>query len=476
MGRISRADLAKTVYYIQRNGIIKAWNAARERLWEKKQPPYVWEPPAPKELQAQRERWDREGLGPTFSILVPVYRTSQEHLKEMILSLCRQTYPGWELILADATEGAGLESVVRSVWDGRIRYMRIPENGGIAANTNKALELAWGDYVGLLDHDDVLTDNALHEMVLRIEQERKRGVEPELLYSDEDKCSGDGREFFDPHLKEDFNLELLLSNNYICHFLVMKRELMQDLRLRPEYEGAQDYDLVLRVVAEIHDPVTTTDELIPSGETSSFRSNPLGLAEFTLSRKDPEYVGRAKDIQKAETARMAMVNSAADNMAGAELTIEHPCQAHPDVKPVMNAVKKTFGDASHENTGFGSTIFAVKPGDGSAREQAASCQKVLGGWANIANEYATKRYRSNLINWGMLPFLIKEGELPFKNLDYLFIPGIRKAVEEKAGVIKAYRVDPEAEALWEFELTLGELTDEERQIILKGCLINYNRV
>ncbi len=246
MGRISRADLAKTVYYIQRNGIIKAWNAARERLWEKKQPPYVWEPPAPKELQAQRERWDREGLGPTFSILVPVYRTSQEHLKEMILSLCRQTYPGWELILADATEGAGLESVVRSVWDGRIRYMRIPENGGIAANTNKALELAWGDYVGLLDHDDVLTDNALHEMVLRIEQERKRGVEPELLYSDEDKCSGDGREFFDPHLKEDFNLELLLSNNYICHFLVMDRELIGRLKFRKEYEGAQDYDLVLR--------------------------------------------------------------------------------------------------------------------------------------------------------------------------------------------------------------------------------------
>lgn len=240
--------------------------------------------------------------------------------------------------------------------------------------------------------------------------------------------------------------------------------------------GALPENLVLRVVAEIHDPVTTTDELIPSGETSSFRSNPLGLAEFTLSRKDPEYVGRAKDIQKAETARMALINSAADNMAGDQMTVEHPCQAHPDVKPVMNTVRKTFGDASHENTGFGSTIFAVKPGDGSAREQAASCQKVLGGWANIANEYATKRYRSNLINWGMLPFLIKEGELPFKNLDYLFIPGIRKAVEEKADVIKAYRVDPEAGSLLEFELTLGELTDEERQIILKGCLINYNRI
>ena len=223
--------------------------------------------------------------------------------------------------------------------------------------------------------------------------------------------------------------------------------------------GALPENLVLRVVAEIHDPVTTTDELIPSGETSSYRSNPLGLAEFTLSRKDPAYVERAKDIRRAETARMAG---------------EHPCQAHPDVKPVMNAVKKTFRDASHENTGFGSTIFAVKPGDGSAREQAASCQKVLGGWANIANSYATKRYRSNLINWGMLPFLIPEGRLPFRNLDYLFLPGIRKAVEEKADKIPAYVVG--REGLVSFELQLGELTDEERQIILKGCLINYNRV
>lgn len=170
---------------------------------------------------------------------------------------------------------------------------------------------------------------------------------------------------------------------------------------------------------------------------------------------------RAKDIQKAEKARMQG---------------EHPCQAHPDVKPVMGVVKQTFADVSHENTGFGSTIFAVKPGDGSAREQAASCQKVLGGWANIANEYATKRYRSNLINWGMLPFLIEAGELPFKNLDYLFFPGIRKAVEEKAETIEAYRVSVEEGKLFPFTMKLGELTDEERQIILKGCLINYNRV
>ena len=223
--------------------------------------------------------------------------------------------------------------------------------------------------------------------------------------------------------------------------------------------GALPENLLLQVVSEIHDPVTTTDELIPSGETSSYRSNPLGLAEFTLSRKDPEYVGRAKEIQKAEKARMAG---------------EHPCQVLPVLKELMGVIKKQYPEANHSNTGFGSTIFAVKPGDGSAREQAASCQKVLGGWANIANEYATKRYRSNLINWGMLPFLIKEGELPFRNLDYLFLPDIRRAVEEKADTITACVV--EKEGLKTFELRLGELTDEERQIILEGCLINYNRV
>ncbi|MCI9141774.1 MAG: hydratase [Lachnospiraceae bacterium] len=223
--------------------------------------------------------------------------------------------------------------------------------------------------------------------------------------------------------------------------------------------GALPENLLLQVVSEIHDPVTTTDELIPSGETSSYRSNPLGLAEFTLSRKDPEYVGRAKEIQKAEKARMAG---------------EHPCQVLPVLKELMGVIKKQYPEANHSNTGFGSTIFAVKPGDGSAREQAASCQKVLGGWANIANEYATKRYRSNLINWGMLPFLIEEGELPFRNLDYLFLPDIRRAVEEKADKITACVVGKDG--LKTFELRLGDLTDEERQIILKGCLINYNRV
>ncbi len=220
-------------------------------------------------------------------------------------------------------------------------------------------------------------------------------------------------------------------------------------------------NLILQVVSEIHDPVTTTDELIPSGETSSYRSNPLGLAEFTLSRKDPSYVGRAKDIQEAQTAVM-------DGKC--------PLDVKPELKPVMESIQKLYPEVGRGNVGFGSTIFAVKPGDGSAREQAASCQKVLGGWANIASEYATKRYRSNLINWGMLPFLIDgdDKQLPFKNMDYLFLPDIRKAVEEKADHIRAYVVGEEG--MKEFELSLGELTDEERQIILKGCLINYNRV
>jgi len=218
-------------------------------------------------------------------------------------------------------------------------------------------------------------------------------------------------------------------------------------------------NLLLKVVSEIHDPVTTTDELIPSGETSSYRSNPLGLAEFALSRKDPQYVGRAKEIQKAQKAIEAG---------------QCPGEAVPEVHEVIDTVKKTFADVDKTNLGIGSTIFAVKPGDGSAREQAASCQKVLGGWANIANEYATKRYRSNLINWGMLPFTIAEGDLPFTNLDYIFLPEIRKAVEDKAEEIKAYVVKDGT--LKEFTLKLGALTDAERQIILDGCLINYNRV
>ena len=221
--------------------------------------------------------------------------------------------------------------------------------------------------------------------------------------------------------------------------------------------SALPQNMLLKVVSEIHDPVTTTDELIPSGETSSYRSNPLGLAEFALSRKDPAYVGLAKEVQKAQKAIEAGEDAA---------------EAFPEVKDILETVKESYADVTQDNLGIGSTIFAMKPGDGSAREQAASCQKVLGGWANIANEYATKRYRSNLINWGMLPFTIDKGELPFKNKDYIFVPDVRKAVEDKLTKIPAYVVN---EGMKEITLTLGELTDDEREIILKGCLINYYR-
>ena len=216
-------------------------------------------------------------------------------------------------------------------------------------------------------------------------------------------------------------------------------------------------NLLLKVVSEIHDPVTTTDELIPSGETSSYRSNPLGLAEFALSRKDPAYVERAKAVQKAQKAIEAGTC---------------PLNELEELKAVMEVVNQTYPEVRKGNLGIGSTIFAVKPGDGSAREQAASCQKVLGGWANIANEYATKRYRSNLINWGMLPFITEEEHtaLSFKNGDYIFVPDIRKAVETKQDVIRAYVV---GDMLKEVQFRLGELTDAEREIILKGCLINY---
>ncbi len=246
--------------------------------------------------------------------------------------------------------------------------------------------------------------------------------------------------------------------------------------------------LLVRVVSEIHDPVTTTDELIPSGETSSYRSNPLGLAEFTLSRKDPAYVGRAKAVREAQSAiirgedpvaaletedrKNAAQQDAADgegeereNLSG---LLE---QAFAVIDGKLPGLIESKTDPSC--LGIGSAIFAVKPGDGSAREQAASCQKVLGGWANIAFHYATKRYRSNLINWGMLPLLIEEGDLPFANGSWILLPDIRAAVLEKREKIMGFAVC--GNELRQFWMTLGELTDHERQIITDGCLINYNR-
>ena len=225
----------------------------------------------------------------------------------------------------------------------------------------------------------------------------------------------------------------------------------------PEMQPLSD-DILLKVVSEIHDPVTTTDELIPSGETSSFRSNPLGLAEFTLSRKDPAYVGRAKAVRDRSEEVKAEVSRA-------EKILE---EKYPEFKGRI------------EKAGLGSTIYAVKPGDGSAREQAASCQRVLGASANIASDYATKRYRSNLINWGMIPFLYKQGDaaatenLPFANGDYIFVPGAKKMIAEKLPGVKAYAVRADGTTT-EFDLATGDMTDDERKIIQAGCLINFYR-
>ena len=268
MGILNTANLKKTIYYLKRNGLGKTINTLRERLERRSRVPYQWKPVAEEEKAVQRQR-AAEGFSEVcFSIVVPVYRTPEEYLRSMISSVMEQTYPRWELILADATENGKMDEpekvspvidtdsnrikeVVQSYDDFRIRYHHLSLNGGIADNTNQGIAMASGDYVGLLDHDDMLAENALYEMAARIERERQNGVEPQILYSDEDKCNGEGTEFYDPNLKEEFNQDLLLSNNYVCHFMVMKRELIQRLRLRREYDGAQDYDLVLRGVYEV---------------------------------------------------------------------------------------------------------------------------------------------------------------------------------------------------------------------------------
>lgn len=218
-------------------------------------------------------------------------------------------------------------------------------------------------------------------------------------------------------------------------------------------------NILLKVCSKILDEVTTTDELIPSGETSSYRSNPLGLAEYTLSRRDPDYVPNSKAVDKLEKARVENKNSV---LANEELT------------RVYDKLKEAVTDINPTETEIGSMIYAKKPGDGSAREQAASCQRVLGGLANIAKEYATKRYRSNLINWGMLPFLLKE-DADFKVGDYIYVPNIKKALDTDMKEIKAYVVDIEKNICYDIRLTISEMTDVEKDIIRAGCLINYNK-
>lgn len=254
MSILNIANLKKSLYYLKRNGFSKTAGAVRERVDRRRRISYHWEPVSGEEKERQRQRAADGFSNVCFSIVVPMYRTPEKYLREMITSVMEQTYPKWELILADATEAAGAagtEAMVSAYGDSRIRYCRLSSNDGIADNTNQGIEMASGDYVGLLDHDDLLAENALYEMASRIEQERQKGIELQILYSDEDKCNGDGTEYYDPNFKEKFNLDLLLSNNYVCHFMIMKRELIRGLRLRRDYDGAQDYDLVLRGAYEV---------------------------------------------------------------------------------------------------------------------------------------------------------------------------------------------------------------------------------
>lgn len=256
MSILNMANLKKTIYYLKRNGFGKTISALGERLGSHRQTPYQWKPVSEEEKAAQRQRVADGFSDICFSIVVPAYHTPEKYLREMITSVICQTYSNWELILVDATENGDTgadepKEVAESYGDSRIHYHHLSINGGIADNSNQGVDMASGDYVGLLDHDDMLAENALYEMAARIEQERQRGVELQILYSDEDKCNGAGTEFYDPNFKEKFNQDLLLSNNYICHFMVMRRELIQKLRFRREYEGAQDFDLVLRGVYEV---------------------------------------------------------------------------------------------------------------------------------------------------------------------------------------------------------------------------------
>ncbi|MCH5275108.1 MAG: glycosyltransferase [Lachnospiraceae bacterium] len=246
---VNLSNLNKTIRYLKKNGVKQAYYAAKERVGRMRKESYRFEPLSNEALQVQREK--ARAFSCRFSILVPAYETPEEYLKAMVDSVLNQTYGNFELIIADASESDRVKKVMASYHDERILYKRLKENGGISANTNQALKDATGDYAALLDHDDLLTPDALYEMALKIEESDKIGIKLQLLYSDEDKCDTKTLHFYGVHKKTSFNQDLLLSNNYICHFLVMERSLMQKLGFRSAYDGAQDFDLVLRAVHEI---------------------------------------------------------------------------------------------------------------------------------------------------------------------------------------------------------------------------------
>ena len=242
MTKLSRDNFRKAFFYLKKNGVMNTVLATMERLSKGLYDDYTYTAPSFDVLKSQKESvWNEQII---FSVVVPVYKTPVDYYKQMIESLLAQTYPYFELILADASKDGDLRKIAEGYGDERIRYVELAENAGISANTNEAISHATGEYIALPDHDDFLTPDALYEM--RMTAERK----PVLIYSDEDKCDGEGTRFYEPHFKLDFNLDLLLSNNYICHFSSVRADVMKRLLLRPEYDGAQDFDLMLRIAAE----------------------------------------------------------------------------------------------------------------------------------------------------------------------------------------------------------------------------------
>lgn len=249
MSKISLANLRKTINYLKKNGLRDTVYAALERMGKGEQDDYVFVAPSKEELEGQRaKKWEQPVC---FSIVVPVYHTPEVYYREMIESVLAQTYAHFQLVLADAGKSDSLRAIAEEYQDERITYVQLKENAGIAENTNQAFDYATGDYIALLDHDDLLTADALYHMAAAIYDGKKKGREKILLYSDEDKCNGEGTKFYEPHFKQDFNLDLLLTNNYFCHFTAVRSDVAKKLRLLTAYDGAQDFDFVLRIVEQL---------------------------------------------------------------------------------------------------------------------------------------------------------------------------------------------------------------------------------
>lgn len=255
------SNFRKAVHYLRKNGVRHAYYAARERIEEERQADYFYSGPSAAALDAQRE--EAREYHELFSIVVPAYETKEQFLREMIESVRRQSYPAWELIIADASASdmveKAVEEIVARTGENRIRYSRLPENKGISDNTNAGIAMASGEYIALLDHDDLLAPDALYHMAAAVRSAKQQGALPALLYTDEDKYDNNGGYYITPNRKEKFNLDLILSNNYICHFMAVEAKLMKSLQLRREYDGAQDYDLVLRVIERLYGGTMTGD-------------------------------------------------------------------------------------------------------------------------------------------------------------------------------------------------------------------------